>query len=375
MNNLTLKIWRVFNAKVTFILCLIIVLGHTLVMGEKIKQKPEPPLHPPANLRISSPHKHTSILNYIPEGRNGIATRYPGDKNIENDPDVIFVEKFNEGPHSKILEPLALRKISKRWDTVSAKDIMHLSSNVPKNSADEYSLLLTHVGGKSAGGGLYRQLLPGYEHIFARFYVKFDPDCAPIGHFGARLGGYNPPTAWPQGGAGTRPDGSKLFTTQVDTYGKNWQWDFYTYWQGMHVHGDGRYWGTPFLGGGSKPPVERGKWICVELMVKMNNPVNSSNGEQAFWIDGRLWRRGGQLVSHIGPGFPKGQWTGGWWRSDENSNHSFEGFNWRDIRALAINYLSLQFYMPNVRSGHVSKVWFDNVIVAKKYIGPIQPIQ
>ena len=31
----------------------------------------------------------------LPEGGNGIAAKYPGDKGIEKDPSIIFVEKFD----------------------------------------------------------------------------------------------------------------------------------------------------------------------------------------------------------------------------------------------------------------------------------------
>ncbi len=299
----------------------------------------------------------------LPEGENGIAAKYPGDKGIEEDPSIIFVEKFDGG---------SIEDISGRWDNAAGKEIMALSSDVPENSADKTCLMLTHVGGEGTGGQLYRRLLPGHKQVFARFYVKFDPDCAPIHHFGTHLGGFNPPTPWPQGGAGTRPDGDKRFTTGVEPFGKDWGWDFYTYWQGMHVHGDGQYWGTPFLTGGSKPDVQRGKWICVEMMVKVNDPVSESNGEQAFWIDGKLWRRDGQIVSHIGKGFPRGQWTGGWWRPDMESKETFEGFHWRSTEELAVNYVWAYLYITRAPQGHVSKVWFDNIVIASDYIGPIQ---
>jgi len=299
----------------------------------------------------------------LPEGENGIAVKYPGDKGIEKDPSIIFVEKFDSG---------SVEAISGRWDNATGKEIMALSSDVPENSADKTCLMLTHVGGEGTGGHLYRRLLPGHKQVFARFYVKFDPDCAPIHHFGTHLGGFNPPTPWPQGGAGTRPDGDKRFTTGVEPFGNDWGWDFYTYWQGMHVHGDGQYWGTPFLTDGSKPEVQRGKWICVEMMVKVNDPVNKSNGEQAFWIDGKLWRRDGQIVSHIGKGFPRGQWTGGWWRPDGESKETFEGFQWRSTEELAVNYVWAYLYITRAPQDHVSKVWFDNIVIASDYIGPIQ---
>ena len=127
--------------------------------------------------------------------------------------------------------------------------------------------------------------------------------------------------------------------------------------------------------GGDKPKVEKGKWICVEMMVKLNKPVNEANGEQAFWIDGRLGRRNGQTVSHIGPGYPKGRWTGGWWKPENNAKSAFEGFQWRNDDKLTINYIWPYLYITKSPKGHISQVWFDNIVVAKKYIGPIEQMK
>ena len=302
-------------------------------------------------------------ISNLPEGGNGIAARYPGDEGIEKDPNIIFVERFNVD---------SLEAVFKHWEDIKSKNIMSLSSDTPANSLDGRSLLMKHVGGESTGGHLYRQLKPGYDQVFARFYVKFDPDCGPIHHFGTNLGGNNPSTPWPMVKAGHRPAGDKTFWTGVEPYGKDWGWDFYTYWQGMHIHGDGKYWGTPFLTGGDKRKVEKGKWICIEMMVKLNDPVNESNGEQAFWIDGQLYRRNGQPVSHIGPGRPNGNWTGGWWKPDMNASTTFEGFQWRTNGKLKINYIWPYLYITKSPKGHISKVWFDNIVVAKQYIGPIE---
>ena len=300
----------------------------------------------------------------LPEGRRGIAARYPGDRGIEKDADIIFVENFAAA---------RLEQVFERWDNVKGKDLLTFSVDIPAASADPQSILMTHVGGRGTGAHLYRRLLPGHGLVYARFYVKFDPECAPIHHFGTHLGGYQPPTRWPQGGAGLRPRGDKRFTTGVEPYGKRWEWDFYTYWQGMHVHGDGRYWGTPFMVGAAKAPVVRGKWTCVELMVKANQPATAANGEQAFWIDGKLHRDGGQILSHIGKGFPKGRWTGGWWRPDSEGRGAFEGYRWRSSEKLAVNYIWAYLYITKAPAGHVSRVWFDNIVVAKSYIGPLEP--
>ena len=101
------------------------------------------------------------------ELRQGLASRYKGDKGIEKDPDVIFVENFED----------SLDAVKARWESVQNIDIMSLSADVPEASAGKHSLLMTHVGGKGNGGHLYRRLLPGYEQLYVRFYVKFARDC------------------------------------------------------------------------------------------------------------------------------------------------------------------------------------------------------
>jgi len=316
--------------------------------------------------RVARAEQTAGAGSTLREGNTGIAAKYTGDGGIEKDPEVIFVEKFDGG---------SLGVLAKRWDNVKARQIMTFSDEAPEASADKQSLLMTHIGGEGTGGHFYRRLLPGHDQVFARFYVRFDPDCAEIHHFGTHLGGFNPPTPWPQGGAGERPSGDKRFTTGVEPYGKSWHWGFYTYWQGMHVHGDGKYWGTPFHVGTPPPKVDKDRWICVEMMVKANDPVSTSNGEQAFWIDGKLWRSGGQVLSHLGSGFPKGRWTGGWWRPDPGGRTTFEGFRWRSTPKLAINYVWAYLYITKAKPGHVSKVWFDNIVIAREYIGPIRPAE
>jgi len=298
---------------------------------------------------------------------DGLAAKYPGDRGIEGDPDVVFVEGF---------EGASAGAVGKRWDNVKAAGIMSLVPDVPAGSAGKRALLMTHVGGQGTGGHLYRRLLQdngkGYEQLYARFYVKFAPDCNPIHHFGTHLGGYNPPTRWPQGNAGIRPTGRDRFMTSIEPYGKRWRWDFYTYWMRMRGNPGGpQHWGNDFVNDPNLR-VRRGKWICVEMMVKMNTPVTASNGEQAFWIDGKPWKRDGQVSTHLGPGFPKGKWVHDSFHADPRGR-PFEGFRWRTTRDLAINYLWLSLYITKAPRGHVSRVWFDHVVVAKRYIGPLKP--
>ena len=97
----------------------------------------------------------------------GLAAKYVGDKGIGSDPAVVFAEDFEEG---------SLEAACKRWESIENKGIMSLSPEVPPGSGGAQSLLMSHVGGQSNGGHLYRRLLPAYDKLYMRFYVKFDPD-------------------------------------------------------------------------------------------------------------------------------------------------------------------------------------------------------
>ena len=307
--------------------------------------------------------RDTSAGQSAADVKQGLASKYRGDEGIEKNPDVVFAENFEEG---------SLDAVKSRWESVKSPEIMSLSSDVPAASTGKHSLLMAHVGGKGTGGHLYRRLLPGHEQLYVRFYVKFAPDCHPIHHF-VHVGGYYPPTPWPQGGAGIRPAGNERFTTGVEPYGRKWRWDFYSYWMQMRSAPNKKYWGNDFIND-EDLRVERDKWICDELMMKMHEPVSESNGEQAMWIDGRPWEKDGQLISRLGKGFPKGKWV---WDSftPDPDGAPFQGFRWRNDRKLNLNFLWMLLYITDAPAGHMSKVWFDDIVVAKTYIGPANFLQ
>ena len=113
-----------------------------------------------------------------PAPKEGLASLYPGDVGIERDPRVIFVENFEHD---------SLDSLAKRWETVSGRDTMALSADRPTNSAGKQSLQIDRL--KGMAGQLYRRLKNskggwGYNRVFARYYVKFDPECGEIHHFG-----------------------------------------------------------------------------------------------------------------------------------------------------------------------------------------------
>lgn len=309
--------------------------------------------------------------------KEGIAAAHPGDAGIERDPRVIFVENFEEA------SPEALWA---RWESISDKPGMTFAGDVPAGSAGKQSLLMERTQGP--GAALYGRLKNraggfGYDRVFARYYVKFDPDCGEIHHFGTCLGGNLPATPWPSVKAGQPTDGAKSFWSGIEPFGSKWTWDFYTYWCEMRGSPPrGQTWGNSFVHD-PQLRVEKGRWICVEQMIQMND-VGDTNGEQALWLDGKL-------IAHLGKGFPKGRWTfdkfepgkGGegvrWNREKGDREHfqvpaegvPFEGFRWRTVRELNVNYVWLYLFTQKP-AGHRMKVWFDDVVVATDYIGPIR---
>ncbi len=325
----------------------------------------------------------------ISEGNTGLAAKYPGDVGIENDPDVVFVAAF-EG---------SVDDICSRWESVAGKAMMSKSDEVPPGSGGKQSLLLTRVVGGTeeytGGGAFYRRLKNeeggyGYDQLFFRFYMKFNKDHAPIHHYGGSFWGYNPPQPLPMGGAGVRPKGNQSWVTQVEP-GNFSRWHAYTYWQ--HMGGsppNGQTWGNTFEVGVPRPPVPKEQWLCLEVMVKMND-IGDSNGEQAYWVDGKLDRDAeGRIVGYQGKGFPSsGTWTYDKFKpyvTEEGITYDYEqgkgvpiaggkpfpGFEWRSVPELNANAIWFYRYMSQPEEGK-SLVWWDHLVIAKKYIGPITP--
>jgi len=319
------------------------------------------------------------VLGLVPALRaeDGLAAKYPGDTGIEHDPHIVFVENFDEG---------SLEELWKRWDDAGWRDEMSFAQDVPAGSASKHSLIMDRTKGE--GGRLYRRLANanggfGYDQIYARYYVKFDPESGELHHFGTCLGGNNPPTRWPVVNAGFPTDGAKSFWSGIEPFGTSWTWDYYTYWCDMRGSPpNGKTWGNSFIHN-DQLKVEKGKWICIEQMIKMND-VGDTNGEQALWVDGKE-------VSHLGKGFPKGLWKfdrffpgqegeGIRWNNQKGDREHFnsapggdpfEGFRWRTVPELNVNFVWLYIYTEKPEGFHI-KAQFSNVVVATSYIGPIQ---
>ena len=304
-------------------------------------------------------------------GGPGLAAKYPGDVGLAGDPAVLFAEDFETG---------TLAEIVKRWNDVGDKDgkCLALSDDVPADSAGRHSLQMTATLGENNGGSLYKVLPRAVDQAFARFYVKFPEDAPYIHHF-VHLGGYNPSTPWAKGGAGERPKGDERVTVGIEPHGDYGRfpppgiWSFYCYWPEMKISADGRYWGNAIRP--AQPAlVPKGRWQCVEVMLKLNSAPKAADGELALWLDG-------QPVMHVVKGVARDEWTGMGFDLLDQGGEPFEGFRWRTSTDLKINFLWLLHYVTEnaARQNRVanpnptSRVWFDDIVVATEYLGPLTP--
>lgn len=291
-----------------------------------------------------------------PAPREGIAARYPHDIGLERDPDVLFVERF-EG---------SLDSIVSRYSDVVNREGMSLDDDMPAGARGGHALKITNMGGVNEGGHLFRRFEKGFDSVvYLRYYVRYPSSSKGyIHHESVWFGGYHPATPWPSPRAGTCGLGDQRIAVGYEPVGQD-NMDAYLYWGGMHSFNGGRTcYGNDLVNGGpGARAVDWDRWTCVEVMVKLNDPVTASNGELRIWQDG-------VEVGHWGPGFPRGRWNKDSW-FNEADGEPFEGFQWRTDPALNINYLWIEFYDDKSPSGASHHIHFSNIVLARHYIGPI----
>lgn len=251
------------------------------------------------------------IRIYASETDHPISDAYPNDSGIENDPDVLYVEKFDDD----------ISVVLNRYTNILNKEGIFLDADIPQEGLSGKSLKIVSVGQKDSGGRLFKKITPGYDSVvYLRYYVKY-PMIAKgyIHHSSVSLGGYNPPSDYGNDFINGSPTAKEL------------TWD---------------------------------KWMCIEVMVKLNNPVAAYNGELRIWQDG-------VEIGHWGPGFPNGHWAKDSWINFP-ADPPFQGFRRRTTPDLDINYLRIEHYDDTSPLNESCYVLYDNIVIAKNYIGPIK---
>jgi len=271
----------------------------------------------------------------LPEGDQGLAAKYPKDEGLDKDPNVIFVDGFESAATTGDLK--------KRWQTIQGGEQISIEETQDNVANGKRSLQITNTTRKDSGGALFKQMKPGFDTVHARYYVKFAEDFQQLNHFTWLMAEKGAPAS-PMIQAGTVPNGAQRFSTGLEPWSwKNtWdedkpKWNFYSYWQKMKPG-----YGTVFK---PKPAcfAERGKWMCIEFMLKANSAPDKNDGAQAFWVDGKL-------VGH------------------------WDSLTWRSTNDLKISGFHLSFYRERSKQRDLprvtSKLWFDDVVLATEYIGP-----
>jgi len=326
------------------------------------------PSAPASSATPSTPSTPSTPTTPVPPAVTPIASRFPGDVNIESDPDVLFTEMGEEATVAELFT---------RWSANSSSNSVALdpSTFVPGSPGRKSIRLFTTAGPLGPGtvrtAMLYKQFPVGLDGtVFLRWYVKYN-STGTFHHSGPRLGGNNPPSpSFPNSPAGVRPTGSDFFYLGAETsQGKagpvaRSTFDFYNYW--MHQRGTtffpGQFFGNSFINS-SAVAIDMNTWTCIEVQLTLNDPVSAFSGEIAMWIDGVEVARvkQGTLGTFTEDNFTPG--SGG---------SAFEGFQWRNDAALKFNYLQLLHFVDNDPTGMVNAVNYDHVVLARKYIGPMR---
>lgn len=271
---------------------------------------------------------------------------------------------MNEQLAKQVL-PEAVQRMLDRLGRAAAEHRMYLvvcSDHIEAGGATYNTAFFLGRDGKEIGRYHKVWFMPGADKVYARFYVKFSADYQYNHHFVWLLANQRNNKWSAFGKAGAKPNGT-YYSTGMEpwfAWGKNpppGEVNLYSYFLDMEPDKKmDKYWGNAFFPSGPDkgisassnrviPPLNR--WQCWEFMIQANSAPDKPDGKQAMWVDGTL----------------AGEFTGIRWRSDLD---------------LKVNCLWLEHY--GYDAGDPTKqfwkesqsVWFDDVVVATEYIGPIQ---
>jgi hypothetical protein len=292
-------------------------------------------------------HAALAVAQALPQGNTGIASRYPGDADITSDSAVIFADDFESYAGASALTS------GGRWSNYYQGNQTRISSAPGTFLAGGKALEFTMPQTATEVANAVVKNLPVEEDVlFVRAYTKFEAgfDGTTEGHNGIRISGRYP-------GPGNIPNGSNFFLYMVENsvyYGEPYPGPTNVY----AYHPEQRsQWGDHFYPTGSVLPFDRtpgnfgptfvqrpnftpqtDRWYSYELMVKLNTP-GQRDGRVAVWIDGNLIA-------------------------------DYPNLRMRDTTSVKIDQMQLELHAKSNPS-RADRKWYDNVVVARSYIGPM----
>ena len=289
----------------------------------------------------------------LPEGNTGIASRHPGDVGIAGDADVIFADDFESYTRGADL--------NQRWDAVYQNQYVAITTDAANVYRGAKSLEFTLPQQTAELSDATDKLVnPEQDVLFLRYYSKFQPPYDVVGssHNGSSISAHYFVNG--QATPGVPANGTNKFLANLE----HWRGDAGTPSPGhlnVYVYHPAQrdMWGDHFFPTGVVlpntslpfdfgptfvsrpdvlPPLDR--WYCYEYMLRANTP-GQRDGRIAIWIDGKL-------------------------------TADFPGLRLRDVASLKIDRFGLSFHIGSNPNGQAKK-WYDNVVAARSYIGPVAP--
>ena len=287
----------------------------------------------------------------LQQGNTGIASRHPGDVGIGSDPDVIFADDFESYTRGADL--------SNRWDSVYQKQYVDITTEVANVYRGSKALQFTLPQQLAPlGNATDKVVSPEQDVLFLRYYSKIQPPYEVAGsiHDGASISAHYVVNG--QATPGVPANGTNKFLANLENLRMDpappspGHLNIYLYHpEQRDVYGDHFYpngevspntslkfnYGPGFV---SRPNIilQLDRWYCYEYMVQANTP-GRRDGRIAIWLDGALVA-------------------------------DFPGLRLRDAATLKIDRFGLSLYLGTNPKSQVRK-WYDNVVAAKSYIGPI----
>lgn len=260
---------------------------------------------------------------------------------LERPGKVLFEDSFDEES--------SLEKYFELRGRAEKRAMIDLSEGQSHCGKGALRLTAANAQGKESGAGATAWLGDeGHDVVHLRYYIRFSDDYKQgnLNHTGGSISALAGSNKWRgMGQAGKRPQGDDYFNSRFETW-CDWQrldppgyLFLYTYWMEMQQDKDGNYWGNmlePEKAQRFLP--ERGKWYCLEHMIRANAP-GKHDGELAAWIDGKLYLH-------------------------------FTGIHWRSTEQVKIKRIDLGVYVHACTQDNT--VWYDDVVVSTGYIGPVK---
>ena len=281
----------------------------------------------------------------LPCGLNGIAADYVGDVGLATDQHVLLFDDFESYRQTS--------NLSTNYDSFYQQHNLTIETKKTNVFSGDQSLEIALPKIKKPEYNAITKYIAPQDVIFVRFYTKmengFSFATGNAAHNGVDIsGGYDNP--------GGVPNGTDFFYvglenteyrgeaqpgyTHAYVYHMNQRsgWGDHWYPDGLVIPGE-----TPNDFGADFVPrplhlPETNEWYSVELMVQLNTP-GDRDGRIAAWINGELIADWGNV-------------------------------KFRDTADLKIDRIQLNLGASS-NSDNTNLQWFDNLVVAKSYIGPM----